>query len=518
EFTSRSFDSPAPPNVIVSGSTVRIELNSNPRAQTTVGEVIDAVNASTEAQKLVVARLVSGDRLTRIGGNSTSYSPLILTGGDDQLVTPAYIALGDTKREVIIRFAEALPDDAYLIDIFGTGPFALRNVDGFAFNGGVSRSVRFDLDLGPTIQAVVPQPIVTTGTTKQQLRNVVYVYFNGDKLNDVEAVKPIYYQLVYTNNTLNGGDDITFRPIGVNYDATLNRVALTFERNLDALVDPSNTQAGPLPITALRLRIGNDNSVNNTSVTAITPASDPGSRFGSAMDLGGGWLAGPGAKAAIVSSEIKNTKPYTLDFPGANSEAGNRDNRYQHHVTRSDADGIDVIYYNFANQLGTANASVQLNAITEIQKTMARQVVSLYEKYVGVRFVESDNQGFTIAVGDMQVINPLTALTPVAANQPGDNITYAAGPLLANASQSAVVIDSQEFSTADDNLFGSELFRSFMRGIGVLLGLGNADELPQSTVQNNNPITDPNVENVFPGNADVIHGQFILRPESKDID
>ncbi|MFN9346617.1 MAG: hypothetical protein ACK6DQ_08465, partial [Planctomycetota bacterium] len=79
-------------------------------------------------------------------------------------------------------------------------------------------------------------------------------------------------------------------------------------------------------------------------------------------------------------------------------------------------------------------------------------------------------------------------------------------------------IDSQEFNTADDNLFGSELFRSFMRGIGVLLGLGNADELPQSTVQNSNPITDPNVENVFPGNADVIHGQYIFRPEGKDID
>ena len=309
EFTSRSFDSPAPPNVIVSGSTVLIELNSNPRAQSTVGEVIDAVNASQEAQKLVFARLVSGDRLTRIGGNSTSYSPLILTGGDDQLITPAYIALGDTKREVIIRFAESLPDDAYLIDIFGTGPFALRNVDGFAFNGGVSRSVRFDLDLGPTIQAVVPQPVVTNGTTKQQLRNVVYVYFNGDKLDDVEAVKPIYYQLVYTNNTLTGVDDIAFRPIGVNYDANLNRVALTFERNLDALIDPANPNAGPLPLTALRLRIGNDNSVNSTAVTSITPANDPGSQFATAMDLGGGWLAGPGAKAAIVSSEIKNPSP-----------------------------------------------------------------------------------------------------------------------------------------------------------------------------------------------------------------
>jgi parallel beta-helix repeat protein len=298
----------------------------------------------------------------------------------------------------------------------------------------------------------------------------------------------------------------------------LNRAALTFDRNLDALVDPANPNAGPLPLAALRLRVGNDNSASNTNVTTMTPSADPGSQFGGAMDLGGGWMAGVGAKAAIISSEIKNTVAYTLDFPGSNDEQGNRDNRYQHHVTRTDSDGIEVIYYNFASQLGTENSSVQLNVITEIQKTMARQVVTLYEKYLGVRFVESDNQGFTIAVGDMQVINPATALTPVASNRPGDNITYAAGPLLANGSQSAVVIDSQEFNTADDNIFGSELFRSFMRGIGVLIGLGNADELPQSTVQNNTPITDPNVENVFPGEADIIHGKYIFRPEGKDID
>ncbi|MFN9917652.1 MAG: hypothetical protein ACK53L_34015, partial [Pirellulaceae bacterium] len=106
----------------------------------------------------------------------------------------------------------------------------------------------------------------------------------------------------------------------------------------------------------------------------------------------------------------------------------------------------------------------------------------------------------------MQAIDPATALTPLEANRPG-GLTYAAGPLLSNASQSAVIIDSQDFNTASDNLFGTELFRSFMRGVGVLLGLGNADELPQSTIQNNSPITDPNVENVFPGNADIIHGQ-----------
>ncbi|MCU0708916.1 MAG: pre-peptidase C-terminal domain-containing protein, partial [Pirellula sp.] len=518
EFTSRSFDVPAPPNVLVSGQTIRVELNSNPRAQTSVQEVLNAINGSREASALVVGRMVSGSPFTRIGGNPTTYSPLILVGGDDQLVTPAFIGLGDTGREVIVRFGETLPDDRYLIDIIGSGPFALRDMEGFAFNGGVSKSVRFDLDLGPTVQAVVPQPVVTTNGTRQQLRNVIYVYFNGDKLNAVEAVKPLYYQLVHTADTLFGGDDVIFRPTSVNYDANLNRVALSFDRNLDELVDPANPAAGPLALSALRLRIGNDDAAVNTSVANIaTGSTDPGDRFDSAFDLGGGWLAGAGAKSAVVSSEIRNTTPYVLDYPGANDEPSNRNSRYQQHITRVDTDGIEVVTYNFASTLGTANQSVQLNAITDTQKVMVRQVISLYERYFGARFVESDNQGFTIAVGDMQAIDPATALTPVESNRPG-GLTYAAGPLLSNPSQSAVIIDSQDFNTSSDNVFGSELFRSFMRGIGVLLGLGNADELPQPTIQNNSPITDPEIENVFPGNADIIHGQFLFRPEGRDID
>ncbi len=57
-----------------------------------------------------------------------------------------------------------------------------------------------------------------------------------------------------------------------------------------------------------------------------------------------------------------------------------------------------------------------------------------------------------------------------------------------------------------------------MRGIGVLLGWGTADEMPQPTVQNNASINDPNVERIFPGNYDIVHGQFLYRPEGKDID
>ena len=516
EFISRDFGGQAIPIVSVTGQTVRVEVNSNTRFLTTAQEVIDAINLSTDAALVLQARLVSGSPSARVGGNFTTLTQLTLVSGDDVAITPAYIGLGDTSREVIIRFAETLPDDFYLIDILGNGPFALRDATGLNFNGGVSQSVRFDLDLGPTIQAVVPQPTIRAANgTLTQLRNQIYVYFSDDNLSFVEAVKPEYYQLIYTRNSLSGLDDLTFQPSSVSYDASLDRVALTFNRNLDALVDPATSN--PLPIGALRLRIGNSESPVGSGVTEITPATDPQSRFDNATTLGSGLLAGLGAKAIVINSEIRNTTPYTLDFPGANNELGNRDNLYQHHVTRVDTDGIAVVSYNFASQLGTANNSVQLNAITETQKNMVRQVMSLYERYLGVRFTESDNLGFTIAVGDMQAINPLTSFTTVEANRTG-GLTYAAGPLLSNAAQTAVVVDIQDFNSADDNLFGTELFRSFMRGIGVVLGLGNADELPQATVQSNAPITDPNVEQVFPGVADIIHGQFVLRPEGKDID
>lgn len=516
ELLSQDFGQQQSPNVTVEGQTVRVVVNSNSRFLTTVGELINAINNSTEARQVVQARLVSGSLSARIGANFPTLSQLNLVAGDDVTVTPAYVGLGDTDREVVIRFAETLPDDFYLIDILGTGPFALRNLAGLPFNAGTNKSVRFDLDLGTTVQAVVPQPIIRASNgSLTQLRNQIYVYFNDDDLNPVEAVKPQFYQLVHTRDSISGNDDVVILPTLVSYDATLNRATLTFNRNLDALVDPNNSNIA-LPISTLRLRIGNNESPTNTSVTVTNPATDPGSRFDNATDLGG-VLGGSGSKSVIVNSEIRNTTAYTLDFPGANDEQGNRDNRYQHHVTRVDENGIKEYFYNFTSDLGNANRSVQLNAITDPQKTMVRQALSLYEHYLGVRFTESDNLGFTVAVGDMQAIDPSTSFTTVESNRPG-GLTYAAGPLRTNASQLAVIVDIQDFNTADDNQFGTELFRSFMRGIGVILGLGNADELPQSTVQNNSTITDPEVEKVFPGNADIIHGQFVLRPESKDLD
>ncbi len=89
---------------------------------------------------------------------------------------------------------------------------------------------------------------------------------------------------------------------------------------------------------------------------------------------------------------------------------------------------------------------------------------------------------------------------------------------MTNPAISAVILDIQDFNVASDNLFGTELFRPLCVR-RCIARVGNADELPQSTVQNNQPIpATSDVERVFPGNHDIVHGQFILRPEGKDID
>ena len=75
--------------------------------------------------------------------------------GNDVTVLPGYIGIEDAPNEVIVRFAENLPDDAYRMTIDST----LQATDGDAFNGGQSLIRDFSLDLAPQVVAVVPQPV-----------------------------------------------------------------------------------------------------------------------------------------------------------------------------------------------------------------------------------------------------------------------------------------------------------------------------------------------------------------------
>ncbi len=59
-----------------------------------------------------------------------------------------------------------------------------------------------------------------------------------------------------------------------------------------------------------------------------------------------------------------------------------------------------------------------------------------------------------------------------------------------------------------------------MRQIGTLLGLGQTRDLPDGTIMGSDPLLTfgRDAEPVFPGDHDIVHGQYLFRPDANDID
>jgi hypothetical protein len=182
QVVSRPLGAGAGPTVTVSGQSVNIELNSTAGSETTVQQLIDALR--TNAGSLLDVTLLYGDPNEALGGRPNTFSPLVLLGGDDAQVVPGYIGLpGDdpatpnddpdeasriNRNEIIVRFAEVLPDDFYRIELFAqndvvSGGTALLDRAGNALqpaNPNADREVMdFELELGAQVVSVVPQPV-----------------------------------------------------------------------------------------------------------------------------------------------------------------------------------------------------------------------------------------------------------------------------------------------------------------------------------------------------------------------
>jgi len=147
----------------------------------------------------------------------------IRAGGDDsfaegnEVVVPiGYIGIGDKPNEVIVRFAENLPDDKYHLVIKGTGANPLMNLDSpplpFRFDSdlgtGRDLTMEFDINIGPQVLAVVPQPVyrgdfqitavagnqITDGQTFRVSDGTLAVTFEFDTGNGVRSGNvPIVY-------------------------------------------------------------------------------------------------------------------------------------------------------------------------------------------------------------------------------------------------------------------------------------------------------------------------------------
>jgi hypothetical protein len=295
----RDFGGVHSPEVTVNDPTaeeriITVEVNSNAASPTTVEELLDAINDDAVAGGLVRATLVSGN-LELALGNQVGVLRLRLAGSDDIAIEPGFIGLGETSRQVVMRFDSPLPDDLYHIQILGTGPGALRNLDGSAFgdlteddptrDAGVDFGLNFELDLGAQLLAVVPQPITRDATTGSlsQARNEIHIYFNDDNLHtaavstgdltvDPSVVDPDFYQLLFTDDTIQNTDDVVYRPLSIDYDPETDRAILNFARSIDLLGSGAGT---------FRLRIGTDEAIPVPPVRSIAATPRASSDFGS---------------------------------------------------------------------------------------------------------------------------------------------------------------------------------------------------------------------------------------------
>jgi len=520
EVTKTNRGGAASPTInVVNGRTIQIGLNSNPGNETTAAELVNVFNSNPFARALAVASNTVGNPATKIGLATTviNYSPLILAGANDVVIEPGYIGLGDTPREVIFRFAETLPDDLYRIDIGGTGSAPLRSTNGFALgdttddqrDNGQDFARTFELDLAPQILGVVPQPITRNSVgLLTQATTQIEVYFNDDDLSPIHASNPNFYQLIYTNDTLQTTDDVVYKPVAVQYSTETDRALLTFSRALHQLGSGAGT---------FRLRIGTDESPLAPPTLVDLRSYEVGSSFDTAYALG------PLSGSMLISAAIE-PQVYMLALPGASDEPGHRNipEQIQAHLLQpaDSENGIATIFYNFRSDYGSDPAGNKLtNLIKAEQKTRAREAFELWGRAIGVQFIETASQGIVVATGDLRALNP--------AIPTGRGGVLGLSGLNPVSGQPTLILDSAEnwyeaFGASDDPLRPDSWFEIAMREIGRTLGLGDTSDLPPGTVAGSDPALafgNPDVpEPVYPGDHDTVHGRHLYRNEGKDID
>ena len=285
--------------VDVDGTTVLVDLNTNAGNETTAELLVDAINDDAAASALIRASLLEGDGATDITAAAIDYSPIALSGSNDEVIEAGYIGVDESARQIVFRFREALTDEVYQVSVRGTGAAALSDLDGSVFLDGEGDFTRnFRLDLGPQIEAVVPQPVVRDPALGlQQLKDTIHVYFNEDNLDSSLAEDPGFYPLIFTNDTVENTDDLVFLPIDVTYLPGSDLVVLKYANDLDELAGAGDG--------TFRLRIGAKEYQDNNSLP-FTPIQlnlsligDAGTSYGTATAIGKTMsVSGDGVAAA----------------------------------------------------------------------------------------------------------------------------------------------------------------------------------------------------------------------------
>ena len=191
---------------------------------------------------------------------------------------------------------------------------------------------------------------------------------------------------------------------------------------------------------------------------------------------------------------------------------------------KDESPGIEVVQYNFKEIYGADDlGNPVFNLITDTQKERAREIIELYSHYMGVKFVETQEDGLTIATGDTRFAAPEVIV--LDSLQAWDDKF---GEALLNTDPFGETLDPNRLSW----------FEEAMARIGQVLGLAVTPDAPPYNVMGQNaeweflpanttmqllnagipPAQFIRTEHVYPGDHDLLQGQYLHRPESTDID
>ncbi|MEC8555200.1 MAG: Ig-like domain-containing protein [Planctomycetota bacterium] len=481
-----------------------------------VGEIFsfNGINQLTEGPNELTLRFdrelsdaaLAGFQIYRSGKD------LEFDNGNDVVITPGWIGFGETRRIIKARFASPLVDDLYRIEVLQAG---ITDTDGNALiprvDGTDRDAVLFRLELGALVNAVVPQPVTSQPDgTVTQARDQIVVYFNNDDLHpeavtstgspsDPTVVRPEFYQLILTEDSVTPGDDTVFRPNMISYDPATDSATLTFANDIDQLAGGAGT---------FRLRVGSNIPVNSAANPPVIP------RFSLGGDVPG-FTAGAvplGGPDFIVAQELVNTQnQLNLAYPGsAFSDPGHRDvNGTSHTVGAPDVDlQVTQQFYNFA--LDRDYLPGDRTSITPEQMDRVREIFEYWGAQLGIDFVEtSEKSDFTVVVGPLSgaggSLGTMIVPDPIFAPQ-----------------ERLVILDAAEAWTTEASLnpssSGVPFFGEAFQRIGQMLGLGQIQDLPDGTIMARRGAATTNNEDVYPGDHDVVHGQMLFRPDNKDVD
>ncbi len=77
------------------------------------------------------------------------------------------------------------------------------------------------------------------------------------------------------------------------------------------------------------------------------------------------------------------------------------------------------MFYNFQSGYGSdAQGNPLLNLITDQEQAREHEALEIYGFYLGVNFVETQDQGITVATGDLRAVNPALAMAPAGRPEP----------------------------------------------------------------------------------------------------